>query len=281
MSGKNPSREMEDIDETVLNYAEVKAIATGNPLIKRKMELDIDLQRLQILEAQYRSGKYSLENAVLKKYPQEIANYAETLKRYEADISLRDKHAGADFHMIIGKNSYDERKDAGEILLKMINSNQYNDKVIGMYKGFEIIPQEQSYIGETPKIYLRGTLTHSVGLSDDNVGSIMRIENYIDKLNAVYAEKTREYENVQRQFEAAKVQLTRPFEQEQELKSVLSELSQVNMELDVDSSRDDNVVMSDDEDENTDETDDGEVAKKPVFVREDIEEDYGDELEVS
>jgi hypothetical protein len=99
MSGKNPSREMEDVDETVLNYAEVKAIATGNPLIKRKMELDLELQRLQILEAQYRSGKYSLENAVLKKYPQEIVNYEKTIKGYEVDIILRDKNASADFHI--------------------------------------------------------------------------------------------------------------------------------------------------------------------------------------
>jgi len=280
MSGKNPSREMEDVDETVLNYAEVKAIATGNPLIKRKMELDLDLQRLQILEAQYRSGKYSLENAVLKKYPQEIANYAKTLKGYDADIVLRDSHASAEFRMTLGKNSYDERKEAGELLLKIINSNQYNGQVIGTYKGFEIIPQEQSYIGETPKIYLRGTLTHSVGLSEDNVGSIMRIENYIDKLNAVHAEKTREYENVQHQLEAAKAQLTRPFEQEQELQSVLSELSKVNMELDVDRSRDDNVVV-DEEEENDDETDASEDFAKPVFVREEVEEDFDDELEVS
>jgi hypothetical protein len=278
MSGKNPSREMEDVDETVLNYAEVKAIATGNPLIKRKMELDLELQRLQILEAQYRSGKYSLENAVLKKYPQEIANYAKTLKNYEADITLRDKHASADFYMTLGKNTYNERKEAGELLLKIINSNQYNNQIVGTYKGFEVIPQEQSYIGETPKIYLRGTLTHSVGLSEDNVGSIMRIENYIDKLNAVYAEKTREYENLQHQFEAAKVQVTRPFEQEQELQSVLSELSQVNMDLDVDRSRDDNVVISDDE-ENADEMDEND-DNKPTIVREDAEREYDDELEV-
>jgi len=281
MSGKSPSREMEDIDETVLNYAEVKAIATGNPKIKRKMELDIEVQRLQILEAQYRASKYSLENDALKKYPQEIANFTETIAKVEANISIRDKNPLADFQITIGQHIYSERKEAGELLLKMISSNQYNDKVAGIYRGFEIIPQEMEYIGESPKVWLKGTMSHSVELSSSSVGSMERIENCIKTLEKVLSEKTRGLETVQNQFEASKLQLSRPFEQETELQSALSELTQVNMELDIDRSNDTDIVMTDDEEENEEsdgKTSENDDFKKPVFIKE--ADDYEDELEV-
>jgi hypothetical protein len=283
MSGKNPSREMEDIDGTVLNYGEVKAIASGNPLIKRKLELDIRLQTLQTLEAQHRANRYALETAVLKKYPQEISNHTESIKRYEADIIMRDKYAAAEFNMTIGKTSYEERKTAGELLLKLIQSNQYNDKIIGVYKGFEIIPQEQRFIGEAPKVWLKGAATHSADLSDDPVGSIMRIENRIKSFDENITDKRHSLAELQTNFESAKIQMTRPFEQEDELTSVLAELSQVNMELDVDRSKEDVTAAAlDDEAENEDEIESGEFDNSKDCADEEIEEeteDYGDELE--
>jgi len=251
MSGKNPSREMEDIDETVLNYAEVKAIATGNPLIKRKMELDIELQRLRILESQYRADKYSLEDDVTKRFPKKIARLADNIKGMEADIARRDAHTpkgedGKDeFRMKLGKHEFAERKDAGEMLLKAVASNQYADKVIGFYRGFEIIPQEIEKLTESRKITLKGALSYTIELSESDVGSIARIENGLNRLEELQADDKREAETVQHQLEAAKNQLTAPFEQEEALQITLSELENVNATLNVDKGGDADAVMDD------------------------------------
>jgi len=251
MSGKNPSREMEDIDATVLNYAEVKAIATGNPLIKRKMELDIEVQRLRILESQYRAGKYTLEDDVVKRYPARLAGLAENIKGLEADIARRDANTtlgedGKDeFHMRLGKHVFTERKDAGEILLKAVAFNQYADKVIGYYRGFEIIPQEKFMLTDSMKITLKGALSYTVELSDSDVGSIARIENGLNRLEERLIDNRREVENIQRQLEASKLQLSRPFEQDEALQMTISELESVNAALDVDKGGDADAVVDD------------------------------------
>jgi hypothetical protein len=225
---------MEDIDETVLNYAEVKAIASGNPLIKRKMELDLELQRLQILEAQYRAERYSLEDSVLKRYPANLAGLTEKIKSIEADIQLRDRNSGEDFSMTLGKRSYTERKDAGEALLKMVASNQYADQVIGKYRGFEMVPDEKRMLTETSKLTLKGSLSYTIELSESDVGSIARIENGVKGLENLLERRRKEFSDTENQLAAAKMQLTRPFGQEQELQAVLAELVSVNAELDID-----------------------------------------------
>jgi hypothetical protein len=156
MSGKSPTREIQDIDETVLNYAEVKAIATGNPHIKRKMELDLEVQRLSILESQYRENRYKLEDSILKRLPAEIAIIAERIKNTETDIERRNKNSSDQFLMRLGKHSFSERKEARELLLKAVLSGQYADKVIGQYRGFDIIPRFQMSILEAPAVTLVG-----------------------------------------------------------------------------------------------------------------------------
>ena len=251
MSGKNPSREMEDIDETVLNYAEVKAIATGNPLIKRKMELDNELQRLRILESQYRADKYSLEDNIAKRYPAKLAGLAENIRGLESDIARRDAHAAPgedgkeEFHIRLGKHEFTERKDAGEMLLKAIASNQYAGKVIGSYRGFEIIPREKLMLTENAAVVLKGALSHTVELSESDAGSIARIENSLNRLEERLGDDRRETENVRRQLEAAKTQITRPFEQEEALQVTISELETVNASLDVDKGGDADAILDD------------------------------------
>jgi len=233
MSGKNPSREVEDMTEVVLNYAKVKAVATGNPLIKRKMELEIEVQRLQILEAQYTADRYSMENAVLKHIPAKLAKLAEGIKGAEADINRRDAHGG-DFSMTLGKHQFSERKDAGEMLLKALASNQYAGKVIGYYRGFEIVPMERKNLLDAPVVALKGALTHRIELSDSDVGSIARIENHLERLERYRDDDKAESGELQRRLEATKLQLGRPFEQEQELQNTLSELAKINTQLDID-----------------------------------------------
>jgi asparagine synthetase B (glutamine-hydrolysing) len=232
------------MDEVVLNYAEVKAVATGNPMIKRKMELELEVQRLQILEAQYRADRYSTENAVLKYIPAELAKLAEEIKGYEADIDRKDAHGG-EFAMTLGKRQFTERKEAGEMLLKAVMSGQYADRVIGYYRGFEIIPPERKNLIANPYILLKGTLTHRIELSDSDVGSIARIENALERLTVCRDDDKRKAQELERRLEASKVRLTRPFEQDWELQDALSELAKVNTALDIDRGADDGALLDD------------------------------------
>jgi hypothetical protein len=247
MSGRNPSREVEDMTETVLNYAEVKAVATGNPLIKRKMELELEVQRLQILEAQYIADRYSLENAVLKHIPADLAKLAEKIQGYKSDICRRDGNGG-DFSMTLGKYTFTERKDAGEMLLKAVVSNQYAGRVIGYYRGFEIIPKERGDFlsDQYVNVILKGALSHEVSLSDSELGSVMRIENALERLETRLDDDKREATALERQLEASRTQLTRPFEQERELTAALSALAKVNAELDIDHGAADDGALFDD-----------------------------------
>ncbi|MDR1321179.1 MAG: DEAD/DEAH box helicase family protein [Gracilibacteraceae bacterium] len=275
MSGKNPSREIEDMDETVLNYAEVKAIATGNPLIKRRMELELEAQRLQILESQYRYDRYRLEDDISGHIPAMLAKLAGEIRGFEEDIKLRDGQTakGGDgkpeFHMRLGKHEFSERKEAGEMLLKAVSSGRHVDKAIGRYLGFDIVPQERKSLVDEPVIALKGARSHKVALSRSDAGSITRIENALERLETYLDDDRREAADLERRLEASKTRLTRPFEQERELASVLSELAKITAELDLDRSADDGALLDDGnrppEPENEDVTgmDDEEAENEP------------------
>jgi hypothetical protein len=214
-------------------------------MIKRKMELDIEVQRLRILESQYRAERYSLEDDVLKRLPTKLAELTVSIKGLETDIIRRDAHTGEDgeFHMRLGKHEFTERKDACETLLKAINSNQYADKVIGFYRGFEIIPQEKSKLTDYVKLTLKGDRSYTIELSDSDVGCIARIENGLNSLEKLLTEKNAAVIETERRMEASKVQLQRPFEHEEALQVTLSELDTVNSALDVGKSEDADAVV--------------------------------------
>ena len=264
MTGKNPARTMEDVDEMVLNYAEVKAIATGNPMIKRKMELDMEVQRLRVLESQYRATRYAMEDNVLKKYPAKIAELQEIIKGIKEDIPRRDaadvanreiatvlkvktdgeKDEAAEtddfasdksaFYIKLGKHEFIERIPAGDMLLNAIESGQYTGKVIGMFRGMEIVPLRMQKLGDTPKIELLGTRTYTVDLSASPLGSITRMDNAINSLEAMRDERIAALAAIQRRLADEREQLKRPFEQEQALQITLTELETVNAALSVD-----------------------------------------------
>ncbi|MDR2356556.1 MAG: DEAD/DEAH box helicase family protein [Oscillospiraceae bacterium] len=247
MTGKNPSREVEDTSETVLNYAEVKAIATGNPLIRRKMELELEVQRLQILEAQYTADRYSMENMVIKHIPAQLAELKAEAHGVEADIDRRDAHGGGDFHMKLGKNEYPEKKNAGDILLRAVTSNQYTGRVIGYYRGFDIIPMERRDLLDEPRVALKGARSYEIALSDSGLGSIARIDNALERLERDRDDRKREHEDALRRLDAMKARLGQPFEQECELQDALAELAKVNTELDIDREPDGGTLLDEDE----------------------------------
>jgi N12 class adenine-specific DNA methylase len=250
MSGKNPSREIDASNETVLNCAEVMAIASGNPLIKRKMELEIEVQRLEILESQYRRDRYSLEDSISKDIPAQLARAKGIIKGYEADIRRRDegtvkgKDGKPEFNVRLGKRDYTERKEAGEILRKAAVSGQYDDKVIGYFRGFEIIPLRRRSLDDCV-VSLKGALTHEIVLSESDTGSMTKIENALERIEVRLNDERREAENLERRLEASKLRLARPFEQERELADALSELERINTELDIDRSADDGALLDD------------------------------------
>jgi N12 class adenine-specific DNA methylase len=246
MSGQNPSREVEDITEVVMHYAEVKAVATDNPLIKRKIELEFEVQMLQILEAQFRADRYSTENEVLKHIPAKLAKLEERIRGFETDIGRRDAHGG-DFGMTLGRREFSKRKEAGEMLLKAVSSNQYVGKTIGYFRGFEIIPAELKYLIGEFKVTLKGALSHNVALSDSDVGNIARIEHVLGGLECGLDNDKSEVEELGRRLEALKLRLSVPFEQERELKDALSELAKVNTELDIGKGADDGALLDDGE----------------------------------
>ena len=272
MTGQSPPRTMDDVDASILNYAEVKAIATGNSAIRRKMELEMEVSRLQVLEKQYYASKYNLEDRIAKHYPARIASASELAKNLEHDIRLREENDIGQFYMILGKNTFTERKDAGELLLKAVQSGKYADKEIGYYMGFAIIPQQLTELS-APKIVLKGAANHSVELSASERGSIQRIENAIAALEERLASERAALDKLNQQIEAAKTQVSQPFEQARELAAALEELNEVNDSLDI-GKEDLNLVFEDAPVENV------VVKGGPVVEREEIMEEWEMELEM-
>lgn len=231
MSRKNQSRTMEDIDGMALTYAEVKAISTGNPLIKRKMELDIEVQRLQVLEGQYFAMKCSMQNKISKDFPVKIANLESLIKSYKSDIALY-KENNNDFNVQLGVEKYYDKKEATKMLFKLINDKKHINNEIGIFKGFKIIPQENNPI-EKPKILLKGSTSHLIELSRSEIKSIEKIENYINSLPSKVEVLKEDLNNYKREIEVLKCQVEEPFEHEDKLLKLKEELNFINNELDI------------------------------------------------
>lgn len=253
MTGKNPSRTSEDVDATVLNFAEVKAIATGNPAIKRKMELEMELSTLSVLEKQYLSSRYNLEDKILKSYPLQIVNLTNKIASLEKDIELRGKFIDEEpFVMKLGQKNYDERGKAGALILQAINSKKYVDKEIGNYKGFAIIPQEKNIFTDTQTLILKGNMTHVVEVSGSDTGTITRIENYVKNLEKTLKEFEIKLSGVQNDKISATEELKKPFEHTQAKIEIMQELTIVNSELDIGKENISDLLIEDETGENTD-----------------------------
>lgn len=164
------------MDETALSYAEIKALATGNPHIKEKMDLEIEVSRLKLVKANYLSQKYTLEDSLLKHYPREIRLTQERIKGYEADIALYEQHRSEDFPgMLLCGTHYTEKKDAGTAILEACKAMTSPEaKEIGTYRGFTIL-LSYDIVAKVFRMTLRGELSHTVELGSDIHGNIQRI----------------------------------------------------------------------------------------------------------
>ena len=253
MTSKSPVRSCEDIDEAALSYAEVKALATGNPYIKEKMDLDIQVSKLKLLKANHTSQRYRLEDNIAKHYPMQITALKERLEGYRADIQTYAAHKPVDkddFSMKIGNRTYTDKKEAGAALIDMCRSaKQPNMAVtIGEYQGFKISVSFDSFFSKFT-VSLKGSLSHEVEIGADPLGNLQRLSNALEGMTGKMADVEQKLSNVEHQLETAKVEVTKPFAQEQELAEKLERLAELNALLNMDEKGDNALDMGDDEPE--------------------------------
>lgn len=232
MTSKSPVRSAEDIDEASLSYAEIKALASGNPKIKEKMDLDIQVSKLKLAKANYLSEKYDLESKIVKYYPVKIASIKEKINGYQKDLestSPAEEFSG----MTLQGHFYSEKELAGKALLIICENDKTSDsKKIGEYRGFELSLSYDPFY-RYHYLKLRKNEIYTVELGNDVYGNITRIDNQISSIaKKLEAEKTLLL-TVEQQFDNAKAEAERPFEKEEELQEKVSRLAELNKELNI------------------------------------------------
>jgi N12 class adenine-specific DNA methylase len=237
-TSKAVSRTCEDIDEATLSYAEIKAVATGNPLIKEKMEIDNDVQRLKLLKASYDNQRYALQDNFMIRYPKLIKAANEKLACVREDIKLRDRELleHPDFAITVGKFTYTERADGGAVMLEAISKCKTGDTTaLGSFHGFELLV-EKNFMGVNYLI-LRGKTEYKVELSTSPVGNMVKLENCFNGIheNEEYLlKKIEQYEN---DLAASKEEYEKPFMHEEELQQKLSRQFELNAQLDLENEK--------------------------------------------
>ncbi len=238
MTSKSPVRSAEDIDETALSYAEIKALCTGNPYIKEKMDLDIAVGRLKLLKANHLSQKYALEDKILKEFPQKISAAEQRVQGFKEDIEhlkqFTEPNEDVFSPMFLMGVVIREKREAGEALLALCKTMTSPEAVhIGTYRGFDMELSFDSYSREY-KITLRNQLSHYTALGTDIFGNIQRLDNVLDHMD----ERLQDCENrlaaTKQQLESAKVEVEKPFTHEDELKTKTERLNELNALLNLD-----------------------------------------------
>ena len=236
MTSKSPVRSCEDIDETALSYAEIKMLATGNPHIKEKMDLDIQVQKLRLLKSSFLSEKYALEDKIIKFYPQEIARRSDVIAGLKSDIERVTEHPKPSDETFVGMTVkgafYSEKADAGNAILEACKAMTNPEPIpLGEYRGFTM---ELYFEAREYKVRLKGELGYPVTLGTDTFGNITRLDNALEGLPKRLEMNEMELDNLKKQFETAKVDVERPFPQEEELKAKTDRLNELNALLNVD-----------------------------------------------
>ena len=264
MTSKSPVRSCEDIDETALSYAEIKMLATGNPHIKEKMDLDVQVQKLRLLKSNYLSEKYRLEDKILKYYPHEITRQTETIQGLKSDISRVAQHPKPLDDTFVGMQVlgvfFSEKAEAGKAILSACQSMTSPDPVpLGEYRGF---PMELFFdsVSREYKVKLKGELSYTIALGTDTFGNITRLDNGLESLSKRLETAEQELANTKKQLETAKIDVEKPFPQEEELKTKTIRLDELNILLNMDK-RENEIVGGE-----LDESEDAEMAPQKKAV---------------
>lgn len=249
MTSKSPARSCEDVDEATLNYAEIKALCAGNPLIKEKMELDIDVAKLNSLKSAYMDNLYSMEDSILSKYPQRISSLKERIKNLEQDIvsaarfpDMKDSDGKRILQsFILGGKAYTSRDAAGEALLKILkkaSSDLCEQTEVGRYKGFTMLISSSPW-EKTLQLIIQGSGRYNVELGDNSTGNISRIDNCINGFEDDLNNSKEQLSIVQKQLEDTKAEISKPFPHEKELNKKLKRLAELNSLLSLDCATED------------------------------------------
>ena len=253
MTSKSPVRSAEDIDETALSYAEIKMLATGNPYIKEKMDLDIQVQKLKLLKSNFLSEKYALEDKVIKYYPQRITALENRIEGLKQDVETAKQHPNPTDDRFVGMEVkgvfYSEKAEAGKAIIEACKQMNSPDPIsLGKYRGLDT----ELLFNSTERTYevkLKGATSRNITLGDDAYGNITRLDNGIEKFAESLTFAENELENTQNQFEIAKKEVQKPFAQEEDLKAKLSRLDELNILLNMDKTENEIVGGEPDESE--------------------------------
>ena len=238
MTSKSPVRSAEDIDETALSYAEIKMLATGNPYIKEKMDLDIQVQKLKLLKSNFLSEKYALEDKIIKYYPQRIKALENRIEGLKQDVETAKQHPKPTDDRFVGMEVkgvfYSEKADAGKAIIEACKQMNSPDPIpLGKYRGFEtellFNTAERNY-----EVRLKGATSRNVPLGDDAYGNIIRLDNEIERFAESLSLAENDLENTKNQLETAKKEVQKPFIGEEELKTKLARLDELNILLNMD-----------------------------------------------
>ena len=237
MTSKSPVRSCEDVDEQALSYAEIKALCAGNPLIKEKMDLDVQVAKLKVLKADHQSQKFRLQDKLLTKFPADIQETNAYIAGVKADAQLAAAHPQVQegfCGMTIKGVTYDEKKTAGErLVLACSELPNAEEKVIGSYRGFELSLRFDTFRSEYQAI-LKGQRRYPVPLGTDPLGNIIRLDNSLNNFPERITAAENELTTLHQQQAAAQIEVEKPFPQEEELAEKSARLAELNAQLDVD-----------------------------------------------
>ena len=237
MTSKSPVRSCEDVDEQALSYAEIKALCAGNPLIKEKMDLDVQVAKLKVLKADHQSQKFRLEDKLLTKFPAEIQEQTAKIAALKSDAEVAAAHPQGKEEfcgMTIKGVTYDEKKTAGErLVLACSELPNAEEKVIGSYRGFELSLRFDAFRTEYQAL-LKGQRKYTVPLGTDPLGNIIRLDNSLNNFPERITAAENELDTLHQQQAAAQVEVEKPFPQEEELAQKSARLAELNAQLDVD-----------------------------------------------
>ena len=237
MTSKSPVRSCEDVDEQALSYAEIKALCAGNPLIKEKMDLDVQVAKLKVLKADHQSQKFRLQDKLLTKFPADIQETNAYIAGLKADAQLAATHPQGKEEfcgMVIKGVTYDEKKTAGErLVLACSELPNAEEKVIGSYRGFELSLRFDTFRSEYQAI-LKGQRRYPVALGTDPLGNIIRLDNSLNNFPERINSAENELATLHQQQAAAQIEVEKPFPQEEELAEKSARLAELNAQLDVD-----------------------------------------------
>ena len=251
MTSKSPVRSCEDVDEAALSYAEVKALATGNPYIKEKMDLDIQVSRLKLMKANHTSQKYRLEDNITQHYPQQIAHLKESIEGFSKDIQRYKRNKPLekeDFAITVCGKEYSDKKEAGTALIAICKEAKDIDTSVdvGEYLGFSLKVKFDAFYRKFV-LNVKGDMSHPIEIGVDPFGNLTRINNALEAMPAELEEAQTKLSNVEHQLETAKIEVNKPFLQEAELSEKLERLAELDALLNM-GEKEDSIIENTTED---------------------------------